>query len=191
MSIAGNPHVSESRQQPGRFPQAVSRFLFTAVFTGGLVCFVLVLAVVRYGSFAAVRAMASGRSVFLEDDMIDLGEVSPDEIHVVHVPLQNISGDPILITGGTTSCGCAVVTKSFPMEIGSLERATIPVRLASPGSGETFDVTVTLFTSNVDEQPTVTLRGRSAVVAGDPVSLVAIPVPDGSVPPGDSVPVFE
>jgi hypothetical protein len=88
---------------------------------------------VMYGNLNSGLAVMNGFLVFVDEAVLDLGDIPVGETRTGKFKINNASSKPVVILGAWTDCSC-LVTDELPMTIPSRSKVDFDVKLQTDSS---------------------------------------------------------
>ncbi len=122
----------------------------------GVVLTALGLFTLRFGSPSTSLAYLRGERVIASPSTYDVGEGRSGEMKRAVFRLHNLTGSPLTITGGATSCTC-ITQERFPIRIEPAMSVDMTVSIKLSEKPGMLPQSIILYTDS-SEQPEVALR---------------------------------
>ena len=152
--------------------RAGSSILITLAATIGLASTAAIVSKSRFGSVAAGIDYLAGKRILAEASERDFGVVPVGGEATARFRMSNLTGRPVVVLGGKTSCTCAMVT-GLPLTIPPRGGADLTVVVRDrPGQGaHEVAENILLYTDSPD-QPSVDLKvvGRFIAAPGTTIA---------------------
>lgn len=118
-----------------------------------------------YGHSSRALAAYSGRSIVVEPELIDLGDVPAGEIRSFKVTLHNATGSPARIHGIDSGCACTYLGDELPFTVPARGDRELSFNMGAPATSERVQFSIAMYVES-DARPTM-LQVRARIVESE------------------------
>jgi hypothetical protein len=162
----GRPDLQALRQNPrSGFAAALLPLAIGILGTALILASLAGIAHFGFGSTQAALAYLRGQRLSVYPALLDMGEGAPGETREANIQLQNWTGNPVRLYGGTSDCSC-VATEDLPLTIPPGEGRSIRVKMRLPVANGAFNRTAFLMTDD-EQTPTILFRLTGQIKKSD------------------------
>lgn len=119
----------------------------------------------HFGSASAAAAWLRGQAIAVEPAVAELGTVTGRQTPKVEFEVTNLTGQPVVIVGLTTNCGC-FIAEGLPMELPARGKGVVHFSIVTPSRSGDFEQPA-LLQLNVKSVPVILMVRASVVDAPD------------------------